>query len=236
MKNSVICPSCSFENYNYSYICSNCKSFIRDRVYNLDLWTLIGQLIENPKKAFKLIVLSEHKNFIFFLLIFVAAKLLVNIRFVSLFTVGDFNPSTGLVLSYIIVLALLFFLILAYSFGFTRFSKSFDIHTRFRDNIAIIIYSFLPYVFGIIFIFVIELVVFGRYLFSMNPPPFVIKSAIAYFFAGAEIFLLLWSIFLLFTAFKTQTNSILQSFLNSVAFYGVLAVISFFSSKIIFTF
>lgn len=235
MRNSVKCPNCSFENSNYEYICRNCKSFIRDRVYNLDLWSLTGALIENPRKAFQQIVYSEHKNFIFCILILVAAKLLVNIRFISVYSIGDFNPVTGIYLSYLIVLIVFTLLIVLYAYGFTRGYKVFKINTRFRDNLAVLIYSFLPFTFGIIFIFVIELIVFGRHLFSNNPSPFIINESIAYFFAGSEIFIMLWSIFLMFIAFRFQTNSSLHSIINTILFFTLLALLSFYSSKLIFT-
>src|SRR3972149_10116139 len=103
MKNSIACPNCSTENPPYVYICKSCNSFIRDRVYNIDLWNLTGLLIENPKKAFQLIVYSEHKNFIIFILLLVAAKLLVNARFASMLSLGEYNPTTNFFLSYLIM-------------------------------------------------------------------------------------------------------------------------------------
>ncbi len=116
MNNSITCSNCSSENPHYAYICINCNSFIRERVFNIDLWNVIGLLIENPKKAFELIVCSEHKNFISFLLIFIAAKMLVNTRFISLITLGTFNPFTSLYLSYLIVFSILVVYLILFSY------------------------------------------------------------------------------------------------------------------------
>ena len=235
MNNKITCSNCSAENLPYAYTCKSCNSFIRKRVFNIDLWNIIGLLIESPKKAMELIVFSEHKNFISFLLIFIAIKLLVNIRFISLISLGTFNPTTSLYLSYLIVLGILTVYLILFSFFFTFINKLLQITTRFRDNFAVLTYSLLPNVFGIIFLFIIELVVFGEYLFSINPTPFVIKGFTAYIFAGAEILLIVWSIFLSLKAFKFQTGSLLYSIIYSFVFYFFLAVILFYSSKIIFT-
>ena len=235
MNNRITCSNCSAENPPYAFTCKNCNSFIRERVFNIDLWNVIGLLIESPKKAFELIVYSEHKNFISFLLIFIAVKMLVNTRFISLISLGTFNPSTSLYLSYLIILGILVVYLILFSFCVTYINKLLQITTRFRDNFAVLTYSLLPNVFGIIFLFIIELVVFGEYLFSINPTPFVIKGITAYIFAGAEILLIVWSVLLSFKAFKVQTDNFLYSIIDSFVFYFCLAVILFYSSKFIFT-
>ncbi len=235
MNNTITCSNCSNENPSYVHICENCNSFIRERVFNIDLWNLIGLLIESPSRAFKLIVYSEHKNFIGFILLLIAVKFLVNARFVSLVGLGSFNPATALYLSYSIVLVSLTLFLILYSYCFTLVNEFLNIKTRFRDNFSVLIYSLIPYVFGIIFLFVIELVVFGGYLFSINPSPFVVKEFVAYLFAGAELSLVLWSVFLSFTAFRVQTNSMLLSIINTLIFSIFIAVLLFFLSKYIFT-
>lgn len=235
MKNRISCSNCSAENPPYVYTCNNCNSFIRERVFNIDLWNVIGLLIESPKIAFELIVFSEHKNFISFLLIFIAVKLLVNTRFISLISLGSYNPTTSLYLSYLIVFGILVIYLMLFSFCFTFINKLLHITTRFRDNFAVLTYSLLPNVFGIIFLFIIELVVFGEYLFSINPTPFVIKGITAYIFVAAEVLLIVWSIILTLKAFKVQTDSLLYSIIYSIVFYFCLSVILFYSSKIIFT-
>lgn len=235
MKNSITCPSCSAENPPYVYICKNCRAFLRERIYNIDLWKVIGLLIENPKKAFQLIVYSEHKNFIFFIILFIATKFLINARFLSMISLGDFVPITGIVLSYLLVLSASVVYFLLFSFLSSVINKNLKINTRLRDNFAVLVYSLLPNTFGVIFLTVIELAMFGGYLFSVNPTPFVIKGFIAYMFAGAEILFILWTIFLTFVAMKVQTNSILSSTIYTIVFYGCLYAILYFTSMIIFT-
>jgi len=235
MNNSITCSNCASENPPYAYTCKNCNSYLRERVFNIDLWKVVGLLIESPKKGMETIVFSEHKNFISFLVILIAVKLLVNIRFISLISIGSFNHSTSLYLSYLIVLGVFLVYLILFSICFTSINKLLRISTRFRDNFALFTYSLLPNVFGIIILFILELVVFGEYLFSINPSPFVIKGFIAYIFAGAEIMIIVWSIVLYYKVFKFQTDSLLYSIIYTFAFYFCLAVILFYLSKFIFT-
>ena len=235
MKNSKTCSNCSSENPPYAYTCKNCNSYLRERVFNIDLWKVIGLLIESPAKGMEMIVFSEHKNFISFLLILIAVKFLVNIRFISLISIGTFNHTTSLYLSYLIVLGVLIVYLILFSICFTSINKLLKITTRFRDNFALLTYSLLPHIFGIIILFILELVVFGEYLFSINPSPFVIKGLIAYIFAGAEIMLIVWSVVLYYKVFKFQTDSLSYSITCTFLFYCCLAVILFYLSKFIFT-
>jgi len=207
---------------------------MRGRVYNIDLWKTIGLLVESPKKAFTEIVYSEHKNFITFIFLLVAAKLLVDIRFVAQLTLGEFKTTTSLIFSYLIVVGVIASFILIYSFVIKFVLQWYKIETRFRDNLSVLIYSLIPHVFGIFFLFLLELVIFGEYLFSVNPNPFVIKGSIAYLFLGAEILIILWSVFLSYSALRVQTSSIYISVLVTLIFYTLIAVIGYFSSSLIF--
>jgi hypothetical protein len=234
MKNIIICQSCSTANPSFEYICKKCNSFIRSRVYNIDLWKIIGLLVEKPKQAFEDIVYSEHKNFITFIILFVAAKLLVDIRFISMLTVGEYQTTTKLFFTYLIVLGIISAFLLLYSFILKFVLRASDIETRFRDNLAVLIYSFIPHIFGIIFLFVLEVVVFGEYLFSVNPTPFIVKGLIAYLFLGAEVLIILWSVFLSYSALRVQTGSIFPGILSTLIFNLLLTAILYYSSFIIF--
>ncbi|UCH64987.1 MAG: YIP1 family protein [Ignavibacterium sp.] len=234
MKNTIICSSCSTPNPPFEYICRKCNSFIRSRVYNIDLWKTLGLLVEKPKQAFEEIVYSEHKNFITFILLFVTSKLFVDIRFISMVTVGQYSATTNLFIIYLIVFGTITTYLLLFSFVLKLVLRTSEIETRFRDNLAVLIYAFIPHIFGLIFLFVLELVVFGDYLFSVNPTPFVIKGLIAYLFLGAEVLLILWSVFLTYSALRVQSGSIYLGILSTLIFYLLLAGILYFSSLVIF--
>ena len=235
MKNSVTCPNCSVENPFYNSVCSNCRSYLRHRVYNLDLWSLISLIIESPTKAFRTVIFSEHKNFIFFLLLFLALKYLIITRFISIITIGEFQSSVGLQVSYPIILGgtIVFFLIFSLLYNLAGMYS--NISLRFKDTLSLIIYSQIPLVFGLIILFTLELVIFGDYLFSINPTPFVIKGFMAYLFFVLECGTIIWSIFLLFKAFRAQSQSLSFSLTATIIFFILLSALLYFFSIFVFT-
>ena len=235
MKNSIKCKSCIAENPPYEYICKNCGSYIRERVYNIDLWKMMGGLIYNPTNTFRKIVYAEHKNFIIFIVFILAAKLLVDTRFISVISVGEFDSSSKIIISYILTLTSTFIYLTIYSFLLKFVLIVFDIETRFRDNLAVIIYALLPNIFAMVILFPLEMEVFGEYLFSSNPSPFIIKTTIAYTFLAVELLVKLWSIILIYKAFKTQTEDTTLSLANTVIFVSLFGLILYYLSLIIFT-
>ena len=235
MNNSVTCPNCNSENPFYNSVCSSCKFYLRDRIYNIDLWTLMSSLIESPAKAFRTIIFSEHKNFIFFILFFVAIKFLINSRFIAMLSIGEFKTSVGLHYSYFIVLTIVIIYFLIFSYVYKYFGNLSDIKIRFKDTLALIVYSQIPFLFGLFILFPLELVIFGDYLFTLNPSPFVIKGNITYFFLVLEIGLVFWSIFLVIKAFITQTQQLLFSLASAVVFVVLFWTLIYFCSIIVFT-
>lgn len=236
MKNKVTCPSCGFENDFYRSTCSSCKNYLRDRVANLDFWLTFALLIENPVKAFRNIIYAEHKNFILFLILLYAAKLLINARWISLLTLGEFEPGVSTTISYLVILAFSLLYIAGFIIIIKKVWKELGISTRFKDNLAVIVYSQLLFTISLLILFPLEILILGDYLFSVNPSPFQIKDAVAYIFFSMEILVILWSAFLLYKGFYVTTKSIVASFLTSLIFYISMAVILFFLSKIIFIF
>lgn len=235
MKNSVTCPNCNSENPFYNSVCSGCKFYLRDRIYNLDLWTIVTSLIESPSKAFRTIIFSEHKNFILFILFFVTIKYLINDRFIAMISVGEFQSTVGLQYSYLIVLGVIVIYFLLFSFVYKLLGNLSEINIRFKDTLALIIYSQIPVLFGLFILFPIELVIFGDYLFTMNPTPFVIKGNIAYFFLVLEIGLILWSIFLVIKAFMTQNQQLFFSLTSASVFVVLFLTLIYFCSVFVFT-
>jgi len=235
MKNSVTCPECKTENPYYNSVCSNCRSFLKDRVYNLDLWSLIGSLIESPSKAFRQIIFAEHKNFVFFILIFVTLKYLINIRFIAMVSVGDFQLSVGLQLSYLLVLGITLGFFLLFSYLYNAIGGQNKIYLRFKDTFAILVYSQIPLVFALIILFTLELVILGDYLFSLNPSPLIVKGLIAYLFLALEFGTVIWSFFLSFKAFRAQSQSLSFSLVALISFVILLSFLLYVCSLFVFT-
>ncbi|MFI5236364.1 MAG: YIP1 family protein [Ignavibacteriales bacterium] len=235
MKNSVICPNCKTPNPFYNSICSNCKFYLREKISNLDLWSLLGLIVENPSKAFRTIIFSEHKNFIYFVIFFVSIKYLINARFVSMLSIGEFQSTVGLEISLFIVLliTLLFFLI--FSTVYFSFMKLMNIEVRFRDIFAILIYSQVPFIFGLIILFSLELVIFGDFLFSINPTPFILKGSIAYMFLALEISTSIWSSVLVYKAFLCLSQSFSFSLGATFTLIVLLSGLIYIYSLTVFT-
>lgn len=235
MKNSVICPECKTENPFYNSVCSNCRSFLKDRVYNLDLWSLIGLIIESPAKAFRQIIFAEHKNLVFFTLILVCLKYLINIRFISMISIGDFQSSVGLQISYLIVLGVTISFFLLFVYLYNSIGRLNKIYLRFKDTFALLVYSQIPLVFSFIILFTLELVVLGDYIFSLNPNPFVVKGIIAYLFLALELSTIIWSFFLSYKAFRVQSQSLSFSLVAIISFVISLSFLLYICSLFVFT-
>lgn len=218
MKNIIVCKNCGTENPYYGLTCVDCKSYIRDRIYNVDLWKVLGLLIEDPRKGFQLIIQSEHKNFISFILIFAAIKFSIDSIYLTMFSIkpepelANFIKNYLIVLSGVSLLPLLFGIILKYTNGL------FQAETRIRDNFSTLVYSFVPQVFALILLFIVEATVFGGNIFSKNPSPFILKEFLAYTLLVFEILVVLWGMFLSITAIYTQVKNIIYSITAGLIF------------------
>jgi hypothetical protein len=207
MQNVIVCKSCGSENPFYEIICKKCHSFLREKISNIDLWNTVSGLIDTPVRTFKIIIQSEHKNFISLIFILAAFKLFITSVFMSLSVFRNENAtnlflprlfyfSSGF-LVLIILISVVLFLIL----------KKGSVQTRFKDIFAVLTYSFIPYSFAAIILFSIEMIIFGGDLFSVNPSPYVIKNFLAWFLTIIEFLLILWSLFLLISGIYSQTKS-----------------------------
>ena len=234
MKNTVNCANCNTENPFYQLTCKNCNTYLRDRVYNVDLFKILGLLIESPKKAFQLIVFSEHKNFIYLVLFFASLKFYIDANLFSVWTSKLHQSHGSIIFEIAVILVLSFLLIFILAVINSFIEKSAGLTNRTKDNFAIIIYSLIPHAFAVILLFPIELIMFGEYLFSTNPSPFAIKETIAYTMLVLECLTIIWSVFLLVIGNIVYTKSMVYSLLiafivNIIIFYSL-----YISSKILF--
>jgi len=150
-------------------------------------------------------------------------------------SVGEFQSTIGLQYSYLIVLGIISMYFLMFSFVYKLSGNLNDLNIRFKDTLALIIFSQIPVLFGLLILFPLELVIFGDYLFTLNPTPFVIKGNIAYFFLVLEIGLILWSIFLVIKAFMTQNQQLLFSLTSASVFVVLFLTLIYFCSVFVFT-
>ncbi|MEJ2614482.1 MAG: hypothetical protein P8Z35_05970 [Ignavibacteriaceae bacterium] len=222
MKNSVICNNCQTENPFYKVICENCKSYIRDRVYNIDLGNIIARLIESPTSGFRTIIFSEHKNFLVVIILFSILKFEIDSIFISLFLKKEIISLNNFAVDYLGLVLILPAVFLLFSYLVTILNRKTGYETRLLDNFSIYFYSFLPHIFALIVLFPLELVMFGEYLFSTNPSPFAIKEFIAYTLLVLELLIVIWSFFLTIMANYTQTKNVLYSIIISIIYQSLL--------------
>lgn len=222
--NSIKCKSCHHENPLFNLNCENCNSILRDKIVNIDLWNIIGKIVESPTEAFRIIIQAENKNFITFLFLLEIFKGLLMVR-VSV-------PYLGFELfisPYFFILYPFYFIvsILVLSLVVTMITKRWKMKTRFKDNLSLTIYSFLPMVFSLLLLFPLEIAVFGESLFSSNPSPFLVKEYFAYLFLSLEGILILWTIILLTIAFRVQFKRVLIAATYSIFILFVVFVLPF---------
>jgi len=229
------CKKCNHINPPYRNICEECKSFLRERVVNLDLWDTIQKIIEDPLAAFKQIIFAEHKNFIILLTFLLGMKSLIISRFLSVPQLGLSGATTSFILSLILSIIFSIIPVLILTTAQINFYKKKGIRLRFKDIYSVSIYAFVPYIFGLIFIFPIELIVLGGDIFSNNPYPFEIKPVISYVLICIEFVVLVWSFILVYKNISMISQSRSFSAILISFFILLWAFTVYLASQIIFT-
>jgi hypothetical protein len=222
MKNVLVCKNCKYENPYYVWICNNCNSYLRERIFNIDLWNVLGLLIYEPKKGYGIIIQSEHKNFILPIFLFASIKLFIDSMFIALLTYKN-EPFLGnVIIHFLIIFSTLLAMVLIFVLVLTLLNNFLGLNTRFRDNLSILVYSLIPHVFALILLFTVELTVFGGSLFSNNPSPFSVKEFLAYTFLAFEGIIVVWGIILGINAVYSQSKNILYSIITGTIFNLVI--------------
>ena len=232
MKNEIICKNCQTTNPFHELTCRNCKSYLRERIYNLDLWKLLEQLIECPTTGFTKIIHSEQKNFIVFIILLSSIKFFINTIFFFLINPQNHSFLTNGIRNYFIILLSISVVILIFSL-IVHFTNNISRNvTRTKDIFSILSYSLIPNIFALIIFFPLEIIFFGEYLFSNNPSPFIIKETVAYIMLVLEFAVVLWNFFLTITALYTLTKSLLYSISMGILFnlliFGTQYLMSFY--------
>jgi len=229
------CKKCNHINPAYKNICTECKSYLRERIVNIDLWDTIQLIIEDPAKAFKVIIFAEHKNFIVFITFFIAIKNLLITRFLSVPEIGINGVTTSFILSLTLMILITLFLSCLLIFIQRIVYGKRDIKLRFKDIYAVNVYSFTPYLFGLVFIFPVELIVLGGDIFSNNPYSFQLKPLITYILIGLEFITIIWSYYLIYKSVVTIILNKTFSILLTSGYLLFWFILLYLSSKIIFT-
>lgn len=232
MKNEIICQSCHSANPFHQLNCLKCKAYLRERIYNLDLWNVIENIIENPIKGFAKIIHSEQKNFIVFIILLASVKFFINSVFFFLVHSQNSLASVNILRNMFFVIISIASITLIFSLLIKLTNRISSNETRSKDIFSILSYSLIPNIFALVVLFPFELIFFGEYLFSNNPSPFIIKETVAYILFALELLVIVWTLFLgiaaLYTLTKSLSYSIGMGIFYSLFLFGSQYLLSFY--------
>jgi hypothetical protein len=221
----IICSVCQTENDQYSTICKKCGGFLQNRIPNLDLFDVLWKIIENPRNAFRLIMLAEHKNYAVFL--YTLSGIAITFTEFWYFKLGGRFENILLVIFLAIMIGIPFGIALCpivslLHWGLSRIVGS---KTSFRTSLGITSYSLAPIIISLLFVLPIELLTFGMYFFTSNPPPITIKPILYLVLLGLDIILALWTWILLIIGTRVGNQiSLWKSIFISSAVYGLIVI------------
>lgn len=230
MKKVLVCTNCKAENSFYSMNCKSCNAFLRAKIVNIDLWNTLWKILESPVKTAESIIHSEHKNFTITILILAGIKVGISLlAFSNAFLLFDEGILHSF--SFIIISAISFIImLLALSYLITFLNHLLGLDNRYKDNLAIYTYSFLPVILTLMVLSPIQLAVFGVYWFSFNPSPILFKPMASYVMIFLEGLFYVWCLVLLVTSTYAQTNNksysvIIGVLMNAVVFAGTYILV-----------
>ena len=192
----VVCPVCGTQNDEYAIVCGSCKSFIQNRIANLDFFDTVWKVIESPRRAFHDITLAEHKNYslLLFALFGISLSLTgfwyfrLGPRFDSLLDLLAAAAGSGVVIG--IVAAFLF------TAAFEVLARIFGGKGTVRSSLGILAYATTPVSLSLVLILPIELLTFGMFLFTRNPDPYTVKPGMYLTLIGTDCAVGIWAVVL----------------------------------------
>jgi hypothetical protein len=227
--NTINCSYCHEENPIYNLECNKCNAILRNKIVNIDLWSTIAKIIEEPIKTLQNIIIAQNKNYIYFLTVLVSIKFYINSQLIILASGSQISFSFKVLVFEILMM---FFalsvsaLLLGILLGQNKYVS------RFIDNYSIITYSNIPFIISLIILTPLEIAVFGITFFTFDPSPFLIKPALAYFFVALEILMILWSIFLIMISIFIQSGSKVFSLFFGLIIFLLHTTIAYYSIKL----
>ncbi|MCF8240243.1 MAG: hypothetical protein K9J16_02575 [Melioribacteraceae bacterium] len=229
MRNSQTCENCKTENHFYQLTCTNCGSYLRSRVVNIDLWRGIWRIFDSPSQTFTEIIYAEHKNFVIFLtIIFSLSFFAQSILLKHALNINSASSNYLLINLLISAAAFALYLVL-FSLLLKLLTKLFKVQTRFKDNFSIFLFSLTPALLTLIFLTPIEYAIFGKHWFVYNPSPFMIKENAAYVLIGIEGIMAIWRLVLSIIAVFVQTKNLVFSLVVGTLFFGLYNALLLFT-------
>ena len=222
--NKIICSNCKTVNPLYSLNCNNCRAFLRPKISNIDFWETTWQLFYEPTKAFTKIIQAEKKNYLLLILSLIFIKFSLSHYTIHQFVDNNNDNSITIYSSLIWGGGVSLLLIFSFSLMLFIVLKLTKTQTRYKDNIAIISYSFTPLILSFLFLTPFHIALFGLYWYTLNPMPVIIKPLVSYILYFIEVVFHLWLLVLLFFSAYVQSLKKILSIIFSLFFFIVLFV------------
>lgn len=202
----ITCSVCGRQNDDLAVLCASCRGYLQSKVDNLNLFETIWLLIERPGTAFKKIVLAQHKNYIYVLSSMLGMSLAFSIfwlmnlgpKFTNLLTLIGSGGLLGIPLGMIFVLFL--------SSVMVSVAGLLGGKVSIRNTMAVVSYSGVPIIFSLVFIFPLEVAIFGIDFFGRNPSPLVINPEVYIALLVFDGLAALWTILLFFRGLRVLTG------------------------------
>ena len=189
----ITCKVCNASNDEFATVCSHCKSYIQNRITNLDFFETVWNVIESPRKAFHDITLAEHKNYTF--LLFSLFGVALSFTGCWYFRLGTRFETLLDLLAEMSVIGIGMGL-----FSGVLFTLIFEIVVRLvggrgalRNSMGTLAYATTPVSLSLVLILPIELLTFGMYLFTSNPNPYAIKPGLFVALVSFDSIMGLWA-------------------------------------------
>jgi len=192
----IRCSVCGHENDDLLVVCAFCGSYLQAKVDTLDLFQTAWVLILTPRTAFRRIVLSRHKNYGIFLTSLLGIAIAFGIFWFK--NLGSHFSNLVTLLGLGIILGPPLGLIIAgvSSFILTKIGRLLGGKPSFRGMYAVVAYASIPIVLTLVFVFPVEVAIFGTYFFGNNPPPLVVNPVVYVTLLGFDALGVLWTWFL----------------------------------------
>jgi hypothetical protein len=219
----ILCSVCQIENDKYATLCKKCGGFLQNRVPNLDLFDTLWRIIENPREAFRIIMIAEHKNYA--LLLYAICGISIAFSGFSYFKIGDRFENVLILIFWALLIGVPLGIALCpiVSFFHWSLSKLLGGKSSFRTSMGITSYTLTPITISLLLLLPIELMTFGMYLFTFNPHPIAIKPVSYSVLIGLNAVMILWAFLLLITGTKVGSQiSLWKSVLIVAILYGLV--------------
>jgi len=225
----VECPACGSENSSFASVCVSCKSFLQAKIENLDLFATLWEIVESPRGAFLKIVLSKHKNYSVLMSAFFGIA--VTYEFFWFMRWGNSTSNLfSLLAGGLIAGPLVGVLFLGAAALILQRIKP---KSAWKDAYAVLVYAGAPLIFSFVFIFPVEIAVFGLFFFGSNPPPSVLDPFAYYALRTISAMAGLWALILVGLAISVLkeirlARGISYSLIMFAGIFGSLVAIKMF--------